>query len=115
MAEFKNLKANEILFKEGEKPDNMYIIKSGQIAIFAGSGENEKQLTTMGVGELVGELALFDKRHRSASARALCDSSLVVLPYAALEKQLDQLPDWVRITMKSLSDKLRVTNRKIIE
>jgi len=68
-----------------------------------------------GVGELIGELALFDKKNRSASAKALSDSSLVVLPYAALEKQLETLPPWVKITMKTLSEKLRETNYKLIE
>jgi len=116
VADYKSLKQNEYLFKQGDEPDNMYIVKSGQIGIYVtADGKNETQVATFGVGELIGELALFDKKDRSASAKALCDSSLVVLPYSALEKQLDTLPSWVKITMKTLSDKLRDTNRKLID
>ncbi|MGZ3691953.1 MAG: Crp/Fnr family transcriptional regulator [Pseudobdellovibrio sp.] len=116
MADYKALKIHEYLFKQGDEPDNMYIVKSGQIGIYISSeGKPETQVATFGVGELIGELALFDKKDRSASAKALCDTSLVVLPYTALEKQLETLPSWVKITMKTLSDKLRDTNRKLVD
>jgi len=115
VADYKSLKANEVLFKQGDAPDNMYIVKTGQIEIYITEGNSELQLAIVGVGELIGELALFDKRERSACARALCETSLVILPYENLLKQLDQLPPWVKVTMRTLSDKLRDTNKKLIE
>lgn len=115
MAEYRSLKTNEILFKQGDDPDNMYIVKSGQVAIFITDGSTTRVVAVAGIGELIGEVALFDKKARSAGAKALCDTSLVVLPYDALQKQLDTLPDWVKVTMKTLSDKLRDTNTRILE
>ncbi len=116
MADYRSLRSNEVLFSQGDSPDNMYIVKTGQIGIYVSSDDRAETLVaTIGVGELIGELALFDKKERSATARALCDASLVVLPYAALEKQLDGLPPWVRVAMRTLSDKLRDTNLKLIE
>lgn len=115
MAEYKSLKANEILFKQGDEPDNMYIVKTGQIAIFITDGNNNRVVAVAGVGELIGEVSLFDQKSRSAGAKAVCDSSLVVLPYDALRRQLDTLPEWVRVAMRTLSDKLRDTNRRIME
>ena len=116
MAEYKSLKPNEYLFKQGDEPENMYIVKAGQIGIFISAEDKpDIQVAVVGVGELIGELGLFDKKARSASAKALSEASLVILPYTALEKQLDSLPSWVKITMKTLSDKLRDTNHKLIE
>jgi CRP-like cAMP-binding protein len=115
MAEYRSLKTNEILFQQGDTPDNMYIVKSGQIAIFITDGSNTRVVAVAGVGELIGEVALFDHKERSAGAKAVCDSSLVVLPYDALRKQLETLPDWVKVTMRTLSDKLRDTNERILE
>lgn len=114
MADYKTLKTNELLFKQGDTPDNMYIVKTGQISIYYSEGDKEVHLSTVGQGELIGELALFDKKARSASAKATCETSLVVLPYTALEYQIDRLPEWVKITMKSLSDRLRDTNQKLL-
>ena len=114
MSEFKTLKTNEILFTQGDLPDNMYIVKSGQIEVYYSEGDKEVHLSTVGAGELIGELALFDKKDRSASAKATCETSLVVLPYTSLEHQIERLPEWVKITMKSLSDRLRETNQKLL-
>jgi CRP/FNR family cyclic AMP-dependent transcriptional regulator len=115
MADYKSLKANEILFHQGDPADNMYIVKSGQIAIFLTDGNVNRVVSHVGVGELLGEVSLFDQGERSAGAKAVCDSSLVILPYENLKRQLETLPEWVRITMKTLSDKMRDTNKKIIE
>src|SRR4051812_470788 len=115
MPDYRSLKANEILFQQGDEPDNMYIVRSGQIAIFITDGKNNRVVAVANPGELIGEVALFDAKSRSAGAKALCDSTLVILPYDALRHQLDTLPDWVKITMKTLSDKLRDTNRQIME
>ena len=115
MAEYKNLKVNELLFNQGDPPDNMYIVKSGKIAIFLNVGETTKVVSVVGVGELIGEISLFDKKGRSAGARALSDASLVILPYEVLQRQMDELPDWVKVTMKTLCDKIRDTNQRIVE
>lgn len=115
MADFKNLKTNEILFNEGDFPDNMYIVRNGQISIFNSKEGAENQLAVVGPGELIGELALFDKRNRSASAKALSDSSVVILPYNQLEKQMETLPEWVKIIMKTMGEKLRIANNKLLD
>lgn len=112
MSDFNVIKKDHLLFEEGDFPDAMYIVRSGQFSIFIKEGEKEKEVSLAGPGNLVGEMGLFDKKLRSASARATTDSSVVTLPYAQLEKQLETLPEWVRITMKTLSEKLRSTNKK---
>ena len=112
MSDFNVIKKDQLLFEEGDLPDAMYIVRSGQFSIFIKEGEVEKEVSLAGPGNLIGEMGLFDKKLRSASARATTDSSVVTLPYSQLENQLETLPEWVRITMKTLSEKLRSTNKK---
>lgn len=113
MSNYVTIKKDELLFREGDHSENMYIVRSGQFSIFITEGHLEKELSLVGPGNLIGELALFDKKTRSASARATADSSVVELPYLQLEKQLETLPEWVRITMKTLAEKLRQSNKKL--
>lgn len=110
--QFHVVKKNELLFEEGDLPESMYIVRSGQFSIFVTENDAQKEVALAGPGNLIGEMGLFDKKLRSAGARATTDSSVVVLPYAQLEKQLEELPEWVKITMKTLSEKLRTTNKK---
>lgn len=112
MTNYTVVKKDEFLFEEGDFPEFMYIVRSGQFSLFVKDGQSEKELTLVGPGSLIGEMALFDKKLRSASARATTDSTVVKLPYEQLEKQLEELPEWVKITMRTMCDKLRQTNKK---
>ncbi len=62
--QIKELKKGELLFREGDPSDAMYIIKKGKIAIVKTKGTGEVELAELGPGELVGEMAFFDNKSR---------------------------------------------------
>lgn len=113
MAENKRISKDEYLFKEGDFPDCMYIVRSGGFAITKTKNKSEVVLAEIGVGAMVGEMALFDSKPRSANVKATKDSEVVALPYKALEQQLTQLPEWIRAIVKTLNQNLRDANLKI--
>ena len=113
MAEAKKIPKDYYLFRDGDSPDAMYLIKSGSFAITKTKGASEITLAEIGPGSMVGEMALFDKKPHSANVKALKDSEVVALPYNALEAQLDTLPVWVRAIMKTLNENIRESNKKI--
>lgn len=114
MAEVVSVKKNDFLFKQGDPADSMYIVKSGTISLLISNGPTEKEIDTAGTGQLLGEMSLFDKKSRSASAKALVDSTLVKLPYSKLEEELKNMPEWVQAVLKRLSEKIREANVKIL-
>ena len=70
----KEFKKNEIIFKQGDFSPVMYDILAGQVGIFAAYGtENEKQITVLGEGQLLGEMGLIEAYPRSATAVAMED------------------------------------------
>lgn len=101
------------LFRDGDPPDAMYIIKSGGFAITKAKGNSEITLAEIGPGAMVGEMALFDRKPRSANVKATKDSEVIALPYDSLTTQMEQLPVWVRAIMKTLNENLREANKKI--
>lgn len=101
------------LFREGDPPDAMYIIKSGGFAITKTKGTSEVVLAEIKTGAMVGEMAIFDRKPRSANVKATKDSEVVALPYDALEKQLDAVPVWIKAIMRTLNENLREANKKI--
>ena len=69
---------NTAIFEEGEKGDAAYTILSGMVAIRKGmQSDNPQQLATLGKGDLLGEMALFDDRLRMASAITLTDVTVI--------------------------------------
>ena len=113
MSSTKKIAKDAYLFREGDPPDAMYIIKTGQFAITKTKGNSEVTLAEISVGQMVGEMAIFDRKARSANVKAVKDSEVVCLPYDALEKQLDAVPVWIKAIMRTLNENLREANKKI--
>lgn len=113
VSSLKKFNAGTYLFREGEAPDAMYIVRSGALAVTKTKGSSEIVLAEIQVNGMVGEMALFDNKPRSANVKAIKDTEVVVLPYENLQSQMDQLPVWVKAIMKTLNENLRDANKKI--
>lgn len=113
MADFLTLKKGDYLFKQGDEPDGMYIVRNGEFSVLIEENGTEKEIFVATTGHLIGELGLFDKQHRIASVRAKVNSSVVSLPYTQLERQLKHLPPWVPILMRTLTEKLKDVNKSL--
>lgn len=113
MADLKSIKKDEYLFKEGDAPDNMYIVRSGALAVTKTKNNADVIIAEIGAGAIVGEMALFDMQPRSANVKALKDSEVVSLPYKSLEQQLTQLPEWIRAIVRTMNQNLRDANKRI--
>jgi CRP/FNR family cyclic AMP-dependent transcriptional regulator len=113
MAEGKKVARDTYLFREGDAPDAMYILKTGELAITKTKGTSEIILATLSPGGMVGEMAIFDMKPRSANVKALKESEVIVLPYDSLTKQLEGLPVWTKAVLKTMNENLREANRKI--
>jgi CRP-like cAMP-binding protein len=111
----RKLSKDEYLFKEGDEPDAMYVVKSGRLQVIKSKGEREVILAELGPGAMVGEMAFFDLKPRSASVRAVKDSEVIALPYKALLHQFASFPEWLKAIMKTVNEHLRKANQRIRE
>lgn len=109
----KQLSKGEILFREGDPSDAMYVIKKGSIAITKAKGNSEIILAELRPGEMLGEMAFFDNKPRSAGAKAATDSEVIALPFAALHAQFKTFPEWLRAMVKTVNSHLRNANQTI--
>lgn len=105
----------QYLFREGDSSNSMYIIKSGRLAITKKNfnSEDEVTLTEKVNGELLGEMAFFDNKPRSASAKAMIPSEVIELPFAALQEQFNSCPPWLKVLTKTINNQLRDANTRI--
>lgn len=109
----KKLAPNEILFREGDSSEAMYVVKSGRLTIFKTKGKGEIELANIGPGQMLGEMAFFDQRPRSASAKATQDTEVITLPFSALHAQFKTFPEWLKSMIKTINDHLREANVRI--
>jgi CRP-like cAMP-binding protein/ribonuclease BN (tRNA processing enzyme) len=81
-----NFKAGEVVCQQGEPGRVMYIIREGRITISRTILGVEKILLVLGPGEFFGEMAIINKRTRSANATAQTDAKLLAFSPKAFEK-----------------------------
>lgn len=109
----KKIEKDHYLFREGDPPDAMYVIKSGKFAVVKTKQTSEIVLAEIGPGAMVGEMAFFDNKPRSASVKAMKDSEVIALPYKALHAQFQNFPEWCKAIMRTVNDHLRNANQRI--
>lgn len=113
MSGLRTLKKGEILFREGDPSDAMYVIKTGKIAITKTKGSSEIKLAELGPGDMLGEMAFFDSKPRSAGAKAMADATIIELPFKALNAQFKTFPEWLKAIVRTVNSHLRNANTKI--
>jgi len=98
-----NLAAGEVLFREGENGDAVYIIMDGRLRLES----DGMTVITRGRGDCVGEIALIDNEPRSADAIADTPVRLLRWGRGNFQQTLGQDPEIARGIFKMLTAKLR--------
>ncbi len=109
----RQLTAGQYIFREGDPSDACYVLKSGTVVITKAKGNSEIELASLKTGSMFGEMAFFDNKPRSASAKAKTDATVVCLPFAALSSQFKTIPEWLKAMIKTINDHLRDANARI--
>lgn len=114
LAELKSYAAGEQLFEEGDPALSLLVIKYGSVQISQAGEDNMVMLATLGTGSHFGEMSFLDGEPRSATARAMEQSGIVVIAYDALRRLLDGdaglAAKFYRSLAQFLGGRLRVTS-----
>lgn len=104
----------EVIFQEGSQGDVMYVIRKGRILIKREhAGGRTIALTEMGPGDLFGELAIFDKEARSATAECIEKTNVVALTSGDVSRVLTRNPEIAVKLLQQLSKRIRAANSRI--
>ncbi|WP_187275020.1 EAL domain-containing protein [Methylobacterium sp. WL120] len=101
--------AGTLLFAAGQPGDAAYLIVSGRLEVFLERPDGDLVLAQRGPGEIVGEMAILDKRPRSASVRALEDSALVAITEEQLAHRIAETDPILCMCLGVVLDRYRET------
>ncbi|HYH44868.1 MAG TPA: cyclic nucleotide-binding domain-containing protein [Thermoanaerobaculia bacterium] len=87
----KKYQPNQVLFREGDEADEMYVVLEGRVMISKEiPGAGEEALAFLERGDYFGEMALIDNQARSANAKAHDQGAVVLgIPREVLHGILD--------------------------
>jgi CRP-like cAMP-binding protein len=107
-AQARQLRRGDVLFREGDVGDELFVVESGRIAIANKSFDGrESVFALMEAGDVFGEMSLFDGRGRSAEARALEASTVHAIPFEPLRSLFREQPDLLWSVVKLLAGRIR--------
>lgn len=78
----------DVIFREGDPGDEAFMITAGAVKISLQSGDDEMELATLRRGQIFGEMALIDDQPRMATATAMEETAVSVVPQEAFKKRL---------------------------
>jgi CRP-like cAMP-binding protein len=86
--------ALEVFVREGMVNTHLYIVLSGQFNVFTLVKGKEILLDTVGPGDCLGEVALFNPDRASASVKSLQAGRLWAIDAKKLEEFMNEYPAW---------------------
>ena len=111
--EWRRLEAGETLFREGDLSDAAYFIVGGRVAVLGEDAEgNEQLISELGRGEVVGELGLLDRAPRSATVRAVRDTTLASFSTNTFEELVSKSPTMMLNVTRGILTRLRRPTRR---
>ena len=104
--------AGEVIFREGDRAAECYLIDMGTVRITRYSPQERRVLTlsTFGPGDLFGELALVDDRPRSATATATTNVEVVAIRRDDFHAQIERDPARAHELLHIFAERIRRTD-----
>ncbi len=103
------IQRDELLFKEGDPTDSLYLLESGRIRVFIQNASGQEiTIASLAEGSIIGEMTLFGESTRSASCAAESEqATLLLFPNATAVQLLDRNPHLRRTLFRSLIQRSR--------
>jgi cAMP-dependent protein kinase regulator len=99
--------AGVLVIEEGTRGECLYILKSGEVEVFASGSQKEKvTLATLKEGDYFGEISLITGRPRTASVKTLRPSELVRLGKEDFDRIVALHPETLKVLEESLQTRL---------
>lgn len=100
-------KDSEIIIRQGEEGDCMYVIQDGLVEVVKEMHAGEVQLAVRGKGEFFGEMAIFEREARSATVRALGEARVLTIDKKNLMRRIHEDPTLAFHLLQSMSARIR--------
>lgn len=85
---------DEVVFREGDAPDALYLIRSGSVTVSRDVGGHEVVLSYVSAGNYVGEMALLNDTPRTATVQATVQTEMLLLNADTFKRVVAQNREW---------------------
>ncbi len=111
----KSYKEGEIIVRQGEKGNCMYVIQSGRVEVLISDENNrEIQLAVLSKGDFFGEMAIIQEEVRVATVRAVGEVRVIVVDKRIFLRRVHEDPSFAFRIMEKMAKRIREMDNKIL-
>lgn len=104
----------EVVVRQGESGDCMYVIQAGQAEVLQEKDGKEVRLAVLGEEDVFGEMALFEREVRSATVRALGDVRVLTVDKKTFLRRIQEDPSLAFRILQKMSHRIRQSNTELV-
>lgn len=97
----------EIVVRQGDEGDCLFVVQDGQLEVVREDGGKEMLLRVVGKDEVVGEMAIFERRTRSATVRARGEARVLTLDRKNFLRRVGEDPSLAFRILETQSRRIR--------
>jgi len=104
----------EVIIRQGESGNCMYVVQGGRVEVLQNSLKGgEQHLAFLDAGDFFGEMAVFEKEIRSATVRAAGEARVLSVDKKTLLTRIREDPLLAVNLLKTMSHRIRHLNEEI--
>ena len=104
-----NFDTGELVFSHDDTGQHAYLIKLGKVTLYKDLDGTKQVIAEMNPGQILGEMALFTGKPRSATAEALEPTELLVIDRETFECLLQKSTPFVKGLINQLIHRIQST------
>lgn len=104
----------QIIFRQGEPGNCMYVIQSGEVEIFREIDGKEVRIAVRGEGDFFGEMSIFEQETRMATARANKKAAVLTVDKKSLLRRFQQDPSLAFRIVETMSRRIRELTEQVL-
>lgn len=103
----------EVICRQGDPGESMYVIQAGRVLVLREEGGREVVMRELTVGDLFGEMAIFDRQPRSATVRAKGTTRVLTLDKRAFLRGVHEDPSLAYRILQAMSRRVRSLTEEV--
>ena len=109
----KHYRDGEIIIRQGEMGDCMYVVQSGRVEVVQSSEHGKQHLAFLETGDFFGEMSVFEKEVRSATVQSSGEARVLKVDKKTLLRRIREDPLLAVNLLQTMSHRIRDLNTEV--
>jgi len=105
----------EVIVRQGEIGDRMFIIQSGKVRMTRSQNGKEVPLSELKPGDLFGEMAIIDREVRPATVSAIGKVQVLAIDRKSFLRRVEEDPSLAFPVIQRMSEKIRELSAELTQ